>query len=192
MPAFAIRVTDFHALRRIEKGFTTMELMVTITILAVLAALATPAFTMLIERWRVRDAVESMRSTLFIARSEAIKRGGGIGIQKLPKNTPGCTLANTNQEWGCGWFIFEDTNNDGKWQSTEPRIQTVTTPTNINVIHKSGGISIRVDRYGMMNGLNAKGFIFTPEPAGVSSPATRGLCMTSGGRIRVIEEIPCS
>lgn len=174
------------------RGFTAVELMVALSIVAILATLAAPTFNLLIERWRVRDAVESMRSTLLLARSEAIKRGGGISIQKLPKTTPGCSLANTNQEWGCGWFVFEDRNNDGKWQVSEPRLQTVTTPININVIHNSGGTSIKVDRYGMMSGLNAKGFAFAPEPAGISSPATRGLCMSSGGRIRVIEDIPCS
>lgn len=192
MPTFVIPTTKSQAPRAPQKGVTSIELMVTASIIATLVALAAPAFTMLIERWRVRDAMESMRSTLFLARSEAIKRGGGIGIQKLPKTTPGCSLANTNQEWGCGWFVFEDTNNDGKWQSTEPRLQAVTTPKNINVIHKSGGISIKVDRYGMMSGLNAKGFIFAPEPTGISSPATRGLCMSSGGRVRVIEDVPCS
>ncbi len=91
------------------------------------------------------------------------------------------------------WLVyFEDSQFDGKWQSTEPHLQTVTTPANINVIHKSGGASIKVDRYGMMSGLNAKGFIFAPEPAGISSPATQGICMSSGGRIKVIKEVPCA
>ena len=173
-------------------GFTAIELMVTLSIVAILTALALPSFNLLIERWRIRDAVESMRSTFLLARSEAIKRGGGIGIQKLPKTTPGCILANANQEWGCGWFVFEDNNNDGKWQVSEARLQTVTTPANVNVMHNSGGTNIKVDRYGKMSGLNAKGFTFSPEPAGISSPATRGLCMSSGGRIRVIEDVPCS
>lgn len=174
------------------RGFTAIELLVVVSIVAVLAALAAPSFTPLIDSWRVRQATDSMRDTLLLARSEGIKRAGGIGIQKLPKTTPGCTLANTNEEWGCGWFVFEDSNYDGKWQATETRLQTVTTPANINVIHKSGGAYIKVDRYGMMSGLNAKGFIFSPEPTGISSPATRGICMSSGGRIRVIKEVPCS
>ena len=173
-------------------GFTTIELMVTVSIVAVLMAIAAPSFTLLIERWRVRDAVEAMTSTLYLARAEAIKRGGHIGIQKIPKTAPGCKLASTNEEWGCGWFLFEDLNSDGKWQATEAKIQTIVTHANTNVIHKSGGASIKVDRYGMMSGLNAKGFIFAPEPAGISSPATRGICMASGGRIRVIENVPCS
>jgi type IV fimbrial biogenesis protein FimT len=175
-----------------HRGFTAIELMVAVSIVAILIALAGPSFTLLIERWRVRDATNAMTDTLYLARAEAIKRGGQIGIQKLPKTTPGCKLANTNEEWGCGWFIFEDSNADGKWQSTETKIQTIITPANTNVIHKSGGISIKVDRYGMMSGLNAKGFIFAPEPAGISSPATQGICMSSGGRIKVIKEVPCS
>lgn len=140
----------------------------------------------------MRDAVEAMRNTLFIARSEAMKRGGGIGIQKLPENHPRMQPRQHCRRMGLRLFVFEDVNDDGKWQSTEARLQTVTTPANINVIHKSGGASIKVNHYGMMSGLNAKGFIFAPEPAGISSPATRGLCMSSGGRIRVIEDVPCS
>ena len=46
--------------------------------------------------------------------------------------------------------------------------------------------------WGVIQSFIAKGFIFSPEPAGISSPATRGICMSSGGRIRVIEEVPCT
>ncbi len=173
-------------------GFTLIEVMVVVAIMAVLAALAAPSFTSMTERWRVRQVVESMTSTLYYARSEAIKRGGQIGIEKNPETTPGCALADTSQEWGCGWFVFVDSDGNGKWKAGEEVLQTVTTPTNVNVIHKSGGANIKVDRYGMMSGLNAKGFIFSPEPAGIASPATRGICMASGGRIRVIEDVPCS
>lgn len=173
------------------RGFTLIETMVVTAIVAVLAALAAPSFGTTIDRWRVRQAVENMTSTLFYARSEAIKRGGRVGIQKNPKTTAGCTLANTNQEWGCGWFVFVDSDGNGKWKSSEEVLQTFDTPSNVNVMHTSGSTNINVDRYGMMSGLNAKGFTFSPEPIGVSSPATRTICMASGGRIRVLEEASC-
>ncbi len=179
------------ALKR-ANGFTLLEVMVVVGILSVLAALAGPSFTQTIEKWRVQQTIETMKSTLYFARSEAIKRAGGVGIEKHPKTTVGCSLASTNEEWGCGWFVFVDSNQSGKWNTGEEILQTYVTPANINVIHKSGGASIKVDRYGMMSGLNAKGFIVAPEPAGISSPATMGICMASGGRIRVIEDVPCT
>lgn len=176
---------------RAAHGFTLTEVMVTVAVLATLAALAGPSFQPLIEKWRVQQAVGDMQSTIYYARSEAIKRGGYVGIQKNDNNTDGCTLAETNQEWSCGWFVFVDKNSNGKWSAGEEIIQRIPPPSNTNVMHNSGGKNIKLDRYGMMSGLNAKGFAFVPTSGNPSSPTTRGICVSSGGRIRVIKDIPC-
>ena len=178
--------TAAHSMR----GFSLIEVMVTVGILGVLAALAGPSFQPLIAKWRVLQTVDNMKSTIYYARSEAVKRGGSLGVEKA-KNVGSCTLAGTNQEWGCGWFVFVDNNGNGKWNGGAEILQTISPPINVNVMHTSGSSNIKVDRYGMMSGLNAKGFAFTPEPTSITSSATRSLCMSSGGRIRVIEEIPC-
>jgi len=65
-------------------GMSAIELLTVLSILSLLMALAVPGFQSLIERWRVQQAVEAMKSTLYYARSEAVKRGGRIGIQKTP------------------------------------------------------------------------------------------------------------
>ena len=75
-----------------SRGVTAIELMVVVAIIAVLAALAGPSFTPLIERWRVRDAAETLTSSIYYARSEAIKRGGNIIII----NTIGTTIYDFN------------------------------------------------------------------------------------------------
>jgi type IV fimbrial biogenesis protein FimT len=191
MPALHFFQSHQPAPAHLMHGFSLMETMVTVGIMAILAALAAPSFQTLIDKWRVQQTVESMKSTLYYARTEAIKRGGGLGIQKNV-NSSNCTLAKTAQEWGCGWFVFVDSDGNGKQNGSEEILQTIAFPTNIDVIHKSGSANIKVDRYGKMSGLNAKGFIFSPTSTGISSPATRGICMASGGRIRVIEDVPCS
>ncbi len=177
---------------QLMRGFSLMETMVTVSIMAILAALAAPIFQALINKWHVYKTVEDMKSTIYYARSEAIKRGGGLGVQKNPKTTPGCALADTKEDWGCGWFIFVDSNGNGTKNANEEILQTITPAPNVNVTHRNGGTNIKVDRYGKMSGLNAKGFIFSPVSTGIASPATRGICMASGGRIRVIEDVPCS
>ena len=60
------------------RGFTLLEVMLVVGVMGVLATLAAPSFTRLIEKWRVQQTVEVMKSTLYFARSEAIKRGGGV------------------------------------------------------------------------------------------------------------------
>lgn len=94
-----------------------------------------------IDRWRVRQAVESMTSTLYYARSEAIKRGGWIGIQKTRK-PPLAAPWPKPARMGCGWFVFIDSDNNGKWKDGEEILQTFNTPANVNVMHSSGGTNI--------------------------------------------------
>lgn len=183
--------TPHHYLIRVSShGVTSIELLVVLAILGILAALATPSFLPLLELWRIRSAVDSMKSTLYLARSEAIKRGGQVGIQKNPQNTDGCKLAQTTQEWGCGWFVFSDSNGNGKWDAGEEIIHT-TPPTNgIDVVISPAGNSFKLDRFGKINGANITSYRFSPNRTGISSPSTRSLCIAAGGRLKVIEDIP--
>lgn len=174
-------------------GFTAVELMVVLSIMAVLIALAAPSFAMTIESWRVRDAAESLRSSLMLARSEAIKRGGWIAIQKLPNNTKGCTSASGNRDWDCGWIICQDTNGNGTCNASEPVLQRIVTPSNVQVTRTGGGASIKFNRWGLVDG-TWLGFSLVPMDKPTTHPGARGVCMSSGGRIRILppEAIPCT
>ena len=175
------------------RGFTLIETMVVTAIVAVLAALAAPSFGTTIDRWRVRKAVESMTSTLYYARSEAIKRGGQIAIHKLPNNTNGCTSATGNRDWDCGWIVCHDTNNSGTCNASEPVLQRIEIPAMVQVSRTGGGASIKLNRWGLVDG-TWLGFSLVPLDKPTTHPGARGICMSSGGRIRILlpEEIPCT
>jgi len=69
-------------------GFTLVELLVTIIIVAILAALAAPSFREFVASQRVKTASFDVMSLLTLARSEAIKRNssvtlGGVGSGSL-------------------------------------------------------------------------------------------------------------
>lgn len=179
--------------RRRPRGFTIIELMVVVSILAILAALATPSFTPLIERWRVQQAQKGLESIIYYARSEAIKRGGNITLRKHNSGTNGCTLAAGTNDWDCGWFVFVDNNSNGVLNAGDEVLQSFTTPPNIDVTRTSGGASIQFDRWGRSAG-TWNGFSIVPHNKTISELSARGLCMSSGGRIRIIksEDMPCT
>ena len=187
------RRTPSYQARQFATGFTAIELMVVVSIVAILAALAAPSFSPLIENWRVRESAEQLQSTLYYARSEAIKRGGQVLIQKIPNNTNGCTTATGTRAWDCGWIVCHDTNGSGTCTAADPVLQRVESSAKVHVNRTRGGASIKLNRWGLVDG-TFLGFNLIPLDKSVSHPGTRGVCMSSGGRVRIIpqEAIPCT
>jgi type IV fimbrial biogenesis protein FimT len=64
-----------------QSGFTLLELMITVAILAILAALALPSFQSVLEGRRLVGAAENLFADLQFARSESIKRNEVIRFQ---------------------------------------------------------------------------------------------------------------
>jgi len=174
-------------------GFTSIELVVTTAVLAVLTALALPSFTTIIDTWHVRQTVENLQSTLYYARSEAIRRGGKIVIQKVENNTNGCTTAEDKNDWDCGWFICEDSNGNGKCAATEPVLKIINSPQGVQVSRTGGADTIKFNRWGLVDGAWL-GFSLVPSGKSTTHPGARCLCMSAAGRTRIIppEDIPCT
>lgn len=61
-------------------GFTLLELMVTIAVLAIIAALAAPSFSNLINSNRLTAAANDLVGALQVARMEAIRRGTSVQV----------------------------------------------------------------------------------------------------------------
>jgi type IV fimbrial biogenesis protein FimT len=76
-----------------ERGFTMVELMVTISIGMILMAIAVPGLEELIDAQRVKGFAYELVSDLTLARSEALKRGQNV------------TLTPSSTGWGGGWTV---------------------------------------------------------------------------------------
>ncbi|MGH8560164.1 MAG: GspH/FimT family pseudopilin [Methylococcales bacterium] len=91
-------------------GFTLIELIVTLSVVALLLTIGIPGFRELISDNRMTTQYNDFVSALNSTRSEAIKRGMGVTICK--RNAAG-GFCNNPGNWEDGWIIFTDPDRDG-------------------------------------------------------------------------------
>lgn len=85
-----------------QGAFTLLELLVTLAVIGVLAALAAPSFSVMVANNRSVSIAQDLASSMRLARSEAIKRGMRVSI---------CASAdgvNCAGDWNNGWIVFPD------------------------------------------------------------------------------------
>lgn len=68
---------------RQTKGFTLIELMITLIVMGVLLSIAVPGFQSWMERARIRTAAEGVLNGLQLSRAEGIKRNGVVTMTLL-------------------------------------------------------------------------------------------------------------
>lgn len=76
------------------RGFTLVELMVSLAVLAILTALATPSFADFFERYRVRGAADSVVSLIASARAEAVKNDLDVNVAMAGSGAAWCLGGN--------------------------------------------------------------------------------------------------
>ncbi len=103
--------------RHIQRGFTLIELMVTIAVAAIVASFALPAMDEFIANSRMSGLAANMVTTINQARSEAISRGHYVSVYATSDkgmagspNTPGIgSMANSTAAWSDGFRILQRT-----------------------------------------------------------------------------------
>ncbi len=86
-----------------SRGFTLVELMVSLAVLAVLLGMAVPAFNNAALSGKLSGFASSFVASTQLARSEAIKRNKTV---KLCASSGGLTCDNPSRGWAAGWIVI--------------------------------------------------------------------------------------
>lgn len=85
-----------------EPGYSIIEVLVVVAIVAVLVGIAIPAFNLFIGNTRTTTIANEFVSALNLARSEAMKRGINVTVCRSTNGTA-CAASG---DWGQGWMAY--------------------------------------------------------------------------------------
>lgn len=132
-------------------GFTLIELITTLTVLAILVGIAVPSMRSFLLDGRIRSQTDDLAGALNLARSEAIKLQAPVSVC-IPN---GSKCDGTN--WAGAWVVWFDKNGDTN-VDTEEKLRSMGLPqSDISISETSSASSVQFGA----NGNTVSGTAFT-------------------------------
>ncbi|RAS22840.1 GspH/FimT family pseudopilin [Paraburkholderia bryophila] len=169
-----------------SSGFTLVETLAVVALLAIVAALTAPSFAV----WQARDQIDArtkaLASTFAYARSEALRRGTRVTVCRVDAArrclAAGQPCANGIADWSCGWAVMAERSGALSILRAHSSLSAVSisgTQTNLTFTPPAGQL---IGTF--------RSFEIAPR---VSSRATQGnawrrcIHIAAGGRVRIVQ-----
>ncbi len=170
-----------------NSGFTLLELLLTLMLIAVVTAFAIPSMTEFSKNDRLTTNINSMIGHLAYARSEAVKRSSQVSMcvsNDTDTPNPSCTAGN----WEDGWIVYIDADGSGTFDAAEEVIKAHGPLEGNNRLTPVGlGTQITYDNRGFLSG-NTGSLLLCDERTG---PHGKTIRITTTGRVRMEIDSAC-
>ncbi|RJP64566.1 MAG: prepilin-type N-terminal cleavage/methylation domain-containing protein [Comamonadaceae bacterium] len=107
--------------KRRSRGVTLVELIVCISMLAVLVGLAAPAFSNVLSGWRRDSAIRDFMGDLQLARATAVRTSRAV-VMCVSTDGIACATGPDSDDWRRSWLVFSDLNGNNARDNNEPVI----------------------------------------------------------------------
>ena len=137
-------------MRQNTRGYTLYELLMTLTLVALIVGLGLPSFSGLAARAGMHVEINALFHAIHVARKESIMRKRVVSL--CP------SLDGLNCEpglnWSSGWLMFENTDRDEPPQrdSGEPLLQAHQVRENVRIMTNRRGFTLRATQKRATNG----------------------------------------
>ncbi len=162
---FVYRNHPFVERHKLFSGFTLIELIITLTIIAILLGIVGPNMGTFVTSNRLTTQANEFIADLNLARSEAIKQASNVGVCASSTGTS-CT-----GNWQNGWIVFLDADASLGWTASDSVLRTHESLSGNNTL---GGTQTTIV-------FNKSGVLASAAAAGNYT-----LCNSQSGKSRVI------
>lgn len=164
-------------------GFTLIELMITVALMAIMLTLAAPSFLSYRRNSELVSIANNFLAALNAARTEGMKRN--MYAMVVP--------ANNDNDWSAGWVVFVDVNADGTYDSGDIIVLRQDAPPSYITLSGNGSTAetnshVRYDGSGFsrpLSGLATATLSISRNDAGTDFSQIRRVKIANTGRARV-------
>ena len=137
-------------MHRNDRGFSLYELLMTLTLIALLVGLGVPSFSGLAARNALHVEVNALFHAIHVARKESIMRRK---VVSLCPSLDGRSCK-PGRDWSTGWLMFENTDKDEppRRDRGEPLLQTHIVGENVRIMANRRGFTLRATQKRATNG----------------------------------------
>lgn len=112
-----------------QSGFTIIELMITVAVVAILLTVGVPSMQTLVRNNQLTTQTNEFVSALQLARSEAAKRNVPVTVR--------ASNATSGNQFGGGWTVFRDVDSNGALDAGQQPIKSMEALKGDNTISTS-------------------------------------------------------
>ena len=174
-------------------GFTLLELLISLAVVAVLASVAVPTLVHMRMQQRINAAANSMRDSIMLAKSQALRLGQTVIIAPAgcePSRSahlaailmPPDASASPNSAWRCGWVVVSDVNHNNQVDVNDALLRHVTGIKGVVITNNVRDALLRVAPSGVVSPMQSLQFCIDDNAQWMHY--ARKLVVAISGRIR--------
>lgn len=160
-----------------NSGFTLLELIVVVALVAIVTAIAVPSMTTFTQNDRLTTNINTMIGHLAYARSEAVKTSQQVALC-VSSNATTCTGGN----WQDGWIVYIDADGNNSFGGTDTLLRAQQGLSGSNTVTTAIGTQITYDYRGFATA-GSTGSLQLCD--GRTGPYGKTLTITTTGRVRL-------